>query len=40
MLKTALIVDDSRLARLTLKRLLTQYDIQVSEAEGRTLDSA
>lgn len=34
MLKTALIVDDSRLARLTLKRLLTQYDIQVSEAEG------
>lgn len=34
MLKTALIVDDSRLARLTLKRLLVQYDIQVSEAEG------
>lgn len=34
MLKNALIVDDSRLARLTLKRLLMQYDIQVSEAEG------
>lgn len=34
MLKTALIVDDSRLARLTLKRLLVQYDIEVSEAEG------
>ena len=34
MLKTALIVDDSRLARLTLKRLLTKYDIEVAEAEG------
>lgn len=34
MLKTALIVDDSRLARLTLKRLLVKYDIDVSEAEG------
>lgn len=38
MVKTALIVDDSRLARLTLKRLLTKYDIQVYEAEG-VLDS-
>ena len=34
MLKTALIVDDSRLARLTLKRLLAKYDIEVAEAEG------
>lgn len=34
MVKTALIVDDSRLARLTLKRLLLKYDIEVSEAEG------
>ncbi|MDO4777547.1 MAG: response regulator [Cardiobacteriaceae bacterium] len=34
MVKTALIVDDSRLARLTLKRLLMKYDIEVSEAEG------
>lgn len=34
MLKTALIVDDSRLARMTLKRLLVKYDIKVSEAEG------
>ncbi|SUO94499.1 response regulator [Suttonella ornithocola] len=34
MLRTALIVDDSRLARLTLKRLLVKYDIEVSEAEG------
>ncbi len=34
MLKTALIVDDSRLARLTLKRLLLKYDIDVREAEG------
>ena len=34
MLKTALIVDDSRLARLTLKRLLTKYDIDVIEAES------
>ena len=35
MLKTALIVDDSRLARLTLKRLLMQYDIEVSEADQK-----
>ena len=34
MLKTALIVDDSRLARLTLKRLLAKYDIEVAEAES------
>ena len=34
MVKTALIVDDSRLARLTLKRLLMKYDIEVHEAEG------
>ena len=34
MLKTALIVDDSRLARLTLKRLLAKYDIDVVEAES------
>lgn len=34
MLKNALIVDDSRLARLTLKRLLEKYDIAVYEAEG------
>lgn len=34
MVKTALIVDDSRLARLTLKRLLMKYEIEVSEAEG------
>lgn len=34
MLKTALIVDDSKLARLTLKRLLEKYDLDVSEAEG------
>lgn len=34
MLKNALIVDDSRLARLTLKKLLVKYDIEVSEAEG------
>ena len=34
MLKTALIVDDSRLARLTLKRLLAKYDIDVIEAES------
>ena len=34
MLKTALIVDDSRLARLTLKRLLAKYDINVIEAES------
>ena len=35
MFKTALVIDDSRLARLTLKRLLTsEYGIKVFEAEG------
>lgn len=34
MVRTALIVDDSRLARLTLKRLLMKHDIEVHEAEG------
>lgn len=34
MLKNALIVDDSKLSRMTLKRLLVAYDIEVFEAEG------
>lgn len=34
MLKTSLIIDDSRLARLTLKRLLEKHQIKVYEAEG------
>lgn len=34
MIKRALIVDDSRLARLTLKRLLEKSGIEVNEAEG------
>lgn len=34
MLKTALIVDDSRLARLTLKKLLEAHHIEVNEADG------
>ncbi|WP_072280951.1 response regulator [Rappaport israeli] len=33
-MKTALIVDDSRLARLTLKRLISKHDINVVESEG------
>lgn len=33
-MKTALIVDDSRLARLTLKRLIAKHDINVVESEG------
>lgn len=36
MVKTALIVDDSRLARLTLKRLIDKHDIEVFECEGIT----
>lgn len=34
MIKRALIVDDSRLARLTLKRLLEKSGVEVNEAEG------
>ncbi|MDO4435503.1 MAG: response regulator [Cardiobacteriaceae bacterium] len=34
MIKRALIVDDSRLARLTLKRLLEKNGVEVNEAEG------
>lgn len=34
MLKTALIVDDSRLARLTLRRLLVKHNLEIFEAEG------
>ncbi|PIE82638.1 MAG: hypothetical protein CSA10_00185 [Cardiobacteriales bacterium] len=35
-MKTALIIDDSRLARLTLKRLITTHGIEVHESEGVT----